>query len=266
MAEATVKDKQVTVPGPAGSLASIGVSLEEMKKDAALGGQVGMQDIAIPYVYLLQSNSPQVNPDHAKYIQGAISSMIYLTVLEKVFEGRKDGVIIVPCHYERLITEWVDRDEGGGLVRSYPHGDPIMDRARPDEKNRMKLPNGHLLIDTAYHYVLVNDPVEKIWHQAIAPMKSTHLKRSRKWNSEINTTKIPETDIKAPRFLYMYRLRTEKEQKGDNVYNVPLITKEGMCPADIYQMAKMLSKIAAESTLRRPAAEAADATADEVPF
>lgn len=268
MAEAKKEaDKQVMVPASAGALAEMGLSVDELTKDANLGGTVGMQDIAIPYLYCLQSNSPQAIEDHAKYIVGAKSSMLYLTVLEKIFEGREKGILVVPCHYERLITEWVDRDAGGGLVRSYPAGDPIMDRAKPDAKGRPVLPNGHLLIDTAYHYLLINEPGTQIWHQGICPMKSTHLKRSRRWNSEINTTKIPGTDSKAPRFLYMYRFRTEKEQKDDNVYNVPVITKEGLVAADVYHNAKALSKIAAESTLRNAAAESAQQGAeDEVPF
>jgi hypothetical protein len=143
-----------------------------------------------------------------------------------------------------------------------------MDKAKPDDKGRPRLPNGHLLIDTAYHYLLVNEPGTNKWHQAIQPMKSTHLKRSRKWNSEINTTNIPGTETRAPRFLFMYRMRTEKEQKDDNVYNVPLISKEGLVPADVYHNAKAYSMIASEASLRRPEAEsqAEKTIGDEVPF
>jgi hypothetical protein len=251
-----VKEKQLMMPGGPGTLANIGIDLKKLEKDAKLGGELGMQDIAAPYLYLLQTNSPQVNTDHEKHIEGAIASMFYLTVVEKVYDGRKEGIRIIPCHYERQITEWIDRDAGGGLVRSYPAGDTIMDRAKPDDKNRMRLPNGHLLIDTAYHYVMMEDPNTKIWHQCIMPLKSTMLKKSRRWNSEISSTKIPDTTVKAPRFLYIYRAKTMKEQKDDNVWNVPDFVKEDMVDAQLYNQAKLFSQVAAETTLRRPPAEA----------
>lgn len=255
------KDVAVKEENP---LAALGISVDELTKDSRLGGEIGIQDIAIPYLYTLQSNSPQVNPDHDKYIQGATASMFYLTVLEKVFEGREKGVMIIPCHYERLITEWVDRDEGGGLVRSYPSGDPITTRAKADDKGRLRLPNNHLLVDTAYHYIMVNEPATDKWYEAIMPMKSTHLKASRKLNNEINTTKIPGTDVKIPRFLYTWNVKTKKEQKDTNVWNVPVFAKGEMCTKDLYEKAKRFSTLAAESMLRRPEAEAK--VDDEVPF
>lgn len=247
--------QELQMPAPEGALATIGVSIEDIAKDAALGGRMTMQDIAIPYLYVLQQNSPQVNPDHDKYIQGATASMFYLTVVEEVYEGRQAGVRFVPCYYERLITEWVDRDEGGGLIRSYPAGDPIMDQAKPDDRNRMRLPNRHLLVDTAYHYVLMESPTTKIWHQCIMPCKSTFLKKSRRMNSDISTTNIPGTQTRAPRFLFTWRAKTEKEQKDDNVWNVPNFTREEMVDAKMYQMAKLFAKVAAESSLRNPAKE-----------
>lgn len=257
-------DKTVAMSPMAGALANIGVSAEDLAKDARLGGDMGMSDISIPYLALLQTNSPQVNPDHDKYIEGAIASMLYLTVVEEVYEGRKDGVLIVPCYYERQINEWVDRDEGGGLVRNYPTGDPIMDKARADDKGRMRLPNGHLLVDTAYHYLLVKSPVSNMWHQAIMPCKGTFLKKSRRLNSEISTTKVPGTDMRAPRFLYTYRLRTAKEQKDDNVWNVPDFTRADMVDQALYTAGKSYAQIAAEATLRRPSLEST--TDAEIPF
>lgn len=273
-AAAKEPEKKLMMSGGQNVLANIGVDIKQLERDAKLGGDLGMQDIAAPYLYLLQTNSPQVNPDHEKYIEGAMASMFYLTVVERVYDGRKEGIRIIPCHYERQITEWVDRDAGGGLVRSYAAGDAIMDRAKPDDKNRMRLPNGHLLIDTAYHYVMMEDPVTKIWHQCIMPLKSTMLKKSRRWNSEISSTKIPDTTLKAPRFLYIYRARTMKEQKDDNVWNVPDFVKEDMVDAQLYNQAKLFSQVAAETTLRRPPAEteheamkaSGKSIDDEVPF
>lgn len=264
-------EQEVMLKPGAGTLANIGVNLEEMRKDAKLGGELNMQDIAIPYLYLLQSNSPQAQVDHDKYIQGATASMFYLTVIERVYEGRAKGLRIVPCYYERQITEWVDRDAGGGLVRSYPWNDPIISKAKTDDKNRLRLANGHLLVETAYHYVMMQDPETMVWYDCIMPLKSTMLKKSRKFNSEISDTKIPGTQDKAPRFLYTWIIKTQKEQKDQNVWNIPIFTREELVTADVYQHAKMFSRVAEQTTLRRPAVEAEMESGkptidDEVPF
>jgi hypothetical protein len=247
------------------ALASIPMSVEEMAADANLGGKMGMADISIPYVYLLQSNSPQCNADHEKYIKGAAASMVLLTVSDKIFEGRTTGVTIVPCYYERKIMEWIDRDAGGGLIGSYPADDPIMKKATPNAKGQMVLPNGHMLMDTAYHYILIKDG--NSWVQAIMPLKSTALKASRKWNSALQTTTIPgSAGVRAPRFLYQYQLTTMKEQKDQNIWNSPVFTQGEMVTKEVYDAAKTYAKIASQNLLQRAPDTSGKGLDDELPF
>jgi hypothetical protein len=251
--------KEVALEQP-GALAPIPFSVEDMEADANLGGKVGLADIAIPYLYILQSNSPQCNPDHAKYIEDAKAGMLYLSNLEKVYDGRNAGLVIVPCYYERLVNEWLPRSVGGGLVGSHDPEAELLKSARMVEvepgKNQLQLPNGHQVIDTAYHYVLAQDPATKVWHQAIMPFKSTALKASRRMNSTINSTMIPNTDKRAPRFLFKWRLTTMKEQKDDQVWSSPKLEQLDMVTADVYNAAKSYALIAAKGILRRTAVEA----------
>lgn len=250
--------KEVALEQP-GALAPMPFSVEDMAADANLGGKVGLADIAVPYLYILQSNSPQCNPDHPKHIEGAQSGMLYLSNIEKVFDGRKEGLIIVPCYYERLVNEWMPRSSGGGLVGSHDPEAEFLKAAKYVEsegKQILTLPNGHQIIDTAYHYVLAQDPVSKVWHQAIAPFKSTALKASRRMNSTISTTNIPGTDKRAPRFLYQWRLTTVKEQKDAYVYSSPKLEQLDMVTADVYNAAKQYAMIAAKGVLRRITVEA----------
>jgi hypothetical protein len=251
--------KEVALEQP-GALAPIPFSVEDMEADANLGGKVGLADIAIPYLYILQSNSPQCNPDHAKYIEDAKAGMLYLSNLEKVYDGRNAGLVIVPCYYERLVNEWLPRSVGGGLVGSHDPEAELLKTARMVEvepgKNQLQLPNGHQIIDTAYHYVLAQDPTTKVWYQAIMPFKSTALKASRRMNSTINTTMIPNTDKRAPRFLFKWKLTTMKEQKDDQVWSSPKLEQLDMVTADVYNSAKSYALIAAKGLLRRVTAEA----------
>jgi hypothetical protein len=248
------------------ALADIPMDIADIEKDARLGGDLGMRDIAIPYLYILQLNSPQVNPDNDKYIEGASAGKFLLTVRDKVFEGRVNGVTVVPCYYERKIMEWIDRDKGGGLVGSYPAEDPIMKQAKQNERGQWILPNGHMLIDTAYHYVLVQDPETMSWTQAIMPMKSTALKISRKLNSVVATAVIPGTTKMAPRFLYKYNLTTVKEQKDTNVWSSPYFLQDSMVTKEIYDRTKAYAQIAAQNLLQRSPEAVEHVNEDSVPF
>jgi len=237
-----------------GALAEMPMSIDDLVKDEQLGGKMGLQDIAIPYMYVLQTNSPQVNPDHAKYIPEAKAGMLYLSNLEKVYDGRDAGLLIVPCYYERLVTEWTPRNAGGGLVASHDPDAEILKTARPkivDEKEMLVLPNGHQLVETAYHYMLAKLPDMGAWVQCIAPFKSTALKASRRMNSTISTTMIPNTDRKAPRFLFTWKINTIKEQKDQYVWSSPKLERMKMVSADVYAAAKAYAVIAAKGVLRR---------------
>jgi len=242
-----------------GALAPMPFSVEELVEDAGLGGKINLSDIAVPYLYVLQTNSPQVNPDHAKYVAEAKPGMIYLSNLEKVFDGRNIGMHIVPCYYERLVTEWLPRNAGGGLVASHDPEADILKTARTVEsegKSIQVLPNGHQIIETAYHYWLAQDPESKVWYQTIAPFKSTALKASRRMNSTLSTTMIPNTDKRAPRWLYKWKLTSIKEQKDDYVWSSPKLEQlSEMVTADVYRAAKDYALVSAKGLLRRVALE-----------
>ena len=53
-------------------------------KDASGFGNLDMsRDIAIPYINILQSNSPQLNPSKAEHVEGAKVGQFYNTVYKK---------------------------------------------------------------------------------------------------------------------------------------------------------------------------------------
>src|SRR5688500_7171958 len=98
-----------------------GYDLEDIMADAGAGQNMTAGDLRIPYSAVLQSNSPQVNPGHAKYSEGAQAGMFMNTATGEVFDGRKEGIVLIPCAYQRDYDEWKDRDgpEGGGFVASH---------------------------------------------------------------------------------------------------------------------------------------------------
>ena len=256
------KSKEVALgAGDSNALAELGLDVKQLEQDAQKDGKIGVTDISIPYLYVLQTNSPQCNEDSEKYISGAKPGMYYLTVLDKVFDGRNEGIELIFCYYDKNINEWIPRDDGGGLVGVHAPDSDIMSQSKPDDKGRPTLPNGHQLVETANHYCL--NKVDEKWVQCLFPMKSTALKVSRKLNSVVQTTMVPGTEIRAPRYLYRYNFKTQKEQKDSNTWSSPMMGEQvGMVTKEQYAAAKAYAEVASQGILRMAAADSAEQSDD----
>lgn len=243
-----------------------GYDMDELVQDAQQNPKMDAQDVALPFIAILQSNSPEVNPGDPTYIEGAQSSMFINTVTRDTYNGRTEGLIIVPCYYERKLVEWVDRDKGGGWVADYPVDHPIQHTTKKNDQNKVILPNGNFLVETAYQYVLFLDPESGNWSQAVIGMKSTALKKNRQLNNSIVTSKIPGTDVQAPRYLFPYLMRTVFEQKASNSWwNFEFKKMDEPVAADVYKAAKAFAQLVQAGVLQRSTtAESGTAPAEAV--
>lgn len=244
-----------------------GISMEMLQADSAKGLHgMGQGDIAIPYLYILQPLSPQIDPNVSEYVQGAIAGMLYNNVSNEAYEGKTIGVRVVSCAYERKYEEWTPRDRGGGWVRSYDIDSDILNFTKPDDKGKPRLDTGNLIVETAYHYSLLNTGDD--WVECIIPFKSTALKKNRRWNHELTTSFIPGTEIIAPRWLFPYQITTMMETKGDNRWFNFVITKlPDYVSARVYEKAKRFNTLMEQGLVRRaPEGDAAAAADAAVPF
>lgn len=230
-----------------------GIDMEDLLRDSGAGvSGMGMDDVAVPYLYILQQMSPQVDPDNDAYVEGAKPGMFYNNVNEEIYDGREEGVVVIPCAYERKYVEWVDRDSGGGYVADHDIDSGILSECTPNEKGIPVLKNGHLIVETAYHYVYMKNPLTGIWEEIIIPMKSTMLKKSRRWNKTLMATLIPGTSNQAPRWLYPYRLKTVKETKNNNTWsNYDIERLPEMVTADQYRACKAFAELFSKGLVTR---------------
>jgi len=142
--------------------------------------EVKTEDLAIPFLRVLADVSPQVKKRDGAYVEGAEAGMIFNTVLNEVYEAEKDGIFVIPCHYNRRYVEWRGREEGGGYVGSYTPDDPIVKTVTRSEQGQDLLPNGNQLTNTAQFFVLMLHP-ELGPQKSLMTMASTQLKKGRKW-------------------------------------------------------------------------------------
>jgi len=175
------------------------------------------EDLAIPFLRILDSSSPQCSKRNGAYVDGAEGGMIFNTVLNEVYDGEK-GMLFVPAHYNRRFVEWVPRDEGGGYVASYHRNDPIVGTVERDEKGQDVLPNGNTLSNTAQYFGFLLHPDHGPL-QALITMNSTQLKKSKKWNSQMQsfTAKGANGQFTLPMMSQVYHLTTvpESNDKGE---------------------------------------------------
>jgi hypothetical protein len=184
------------------------VAIANFEADSGKGlGNLGQEDLALPFLKILGQLSPEVNKQHGKYVQGAEPGMIYNTVTGEVHDGVK-GLNVIPCHYKLEYVEWKDRGEGSGApVAVHPSSSDIMTRTTRDGGYKDRLPNGNYIERTACHFVIVGG---KAPCTALISMKSTQLKISRKWNSMMAGIRLKgKNGLFTPAsFSHIYQLKT----------------------------------------------------------
>lgn len=181
----------------------------DFEADAASGFE-GMQqdDFALPFLRLLTTTSPEVSEN-----ENARPGMILNSVSGQLYDGKK-GITVIPCAYVRQYIEWAPRGSGSGApIQIYPATSDILSRThREPGDNKDYLDNGNYIENTANHYVmLIND--DGMPEPALIVMKSTQLKKSRKWNSMMQTVKLMGKNGPFTPAMYsqMYRLTTQAE-------------------------------------------------------
>jgi hypothetical protein len=179
---------------------------------------LGQEDLALPFLKVLSGNAPELD-EHETARKGDI----YNTVTGVAYKG-KEGVKVIPCAYQRRFIQWAKRGEGsGGPTNIYEPGDTLPNTERDsdkygDNKDYLTDGSGEYLEETHQHFVLlVND--DGAVETALIAMKSTQLKKSRKWNSMMMSRSVQGTNgpFTPPRWSHIYHMKTisEGNSKGD---------------------------------------------------
>jgi len=215
--------------------------MDMFAEDANAGLEdIGAEDMAIPFLKILSQLSPEIQKRDGKYIDGAEAGMILNNVSGEVFEG-EEGILVVPVAYKREYIEWRPKDQGGGIVAFHDSNSEAVRSAVKGDKGRDVMPNGNELQNTAQHYVLLLKE-DGGYEQAVISMKSTQLKKSRRWNSMMMGLKMkrPDGSMFTPAcYSHSYHLTTVPESNDQGAWNGWKISNSGpLRDPEVYAAAK----------------------------
>jgi|TARA_R110000787_G_scaffold147341_1_gene261058 hypothetical protein len=237
--------------GKATNVVAFDASMFEQDANKGLGN-LGMDDLAIPFLRILSDTSPQIKKRDPLYIEGAESGMIYNTLTKEIYDGEM-GARVIPCAYQRQYIEWTDRGEGSGApVNIYPAESDIISKTTRDDQRKDRLPNGNYIEDTANHYCLVIG-ADGTSSQVLVAMKSTQRKKSKRWNSLMLGLKMKGANgqFTPPSYSHVYNLKTVAESNNLGNWFGWDITRVGPVEeVDMYQAAKTFADSVAKGEVK----------------
>jgi hypothetical protein len=206
--------------------------------DAGRGMEnMGQEDLALPFLKVLSGNDPVLDENET-----ARKGDIYNTVTGAIFKG-KDGVRVIPCAYQRRFIQWAPRGSGTGApvaIYEPQDGRPRTERSPEDNKDYVVDSNGEYIEETHQHFVvLINE--DGSYETALIAMKSTQLKKSRKWNSMMASRSMRGLNgpFTPPRFSHIYHLKTIQEENSKGSWHGWEMSVEGpIQDVLLYQRAK----------------------------
>ena len=210
--------------------------------DAGSGVEnLGQDDVALPFLKVLSGNDPVLDEN-----EEARKGDIYNTVTGMLTKG-KEGIRVVPCAYQRRFIQWAPRGSGSGApVAIYEPNDerPKTERSSDDNKDYVVGGNGEYIEETHQHFVIVlNDDGSA--ETALIAMKSTQLKKSRKWNSMMASRQMQGKNgpFTPPRFSHVYHLKTIQEENSKGSWHGWEMSLDGpITDAALYARAKQFAE------------------------
>lgn len=217
--------------------------LEDMVLDAGEGAAFSADEMQIPFVRLLQALSPQLNKKKAEYIDGASSGDAFNNVTGQYWDGEQ-GLTVIPCYQTTKYLEFTPREMGGGFRGEINPNNPVLQQTTRSGSKEI-LPNGNELVKSDQHFCLIVDE-DGGFQPAVIDMKSTQLKVSRRWKTQIAMQKVTLPDgrkVTPPVFATMWKLRSVEESNDQGSWSNWAVEKVGLVEdRDLYQEARTFRK------------------------
>lgn len=242
---------------------SLALPMEDLLADAGSGlEEVGAEDIAVPYISILQGQSKLLkDPD----FDGRQGQFVH-TITRECFDGQK-GIDVIPCHFRRFWREITKDAQNPKFIAEHPANWPLARDATFDsELRRHVCHDGTHANQVMRFYVLLVSPVTKP-QPACLTFKGSQIKVAKSWNSmlSVQTWKLPvtgpdgkteEREVQAPTFASLWNLSTTAQSNDDGDWYGYRLTSRGMldpiaveADAQVYMQARDFHQMVAEGNV-----------------
>lgn len=176
---------------------------------------IDRSEMMIPFLRILQSNSPQVLPPEQGGLAGARSGMLLNVATGELWDGAR-GLAFYPVERDHNYVKYTPRDAGGGfqgieakdseLVLSLTKGKPTF--------GKLTLPDGNEMVETFYLYG-VAVPEGGFPQRVMVGFASTQIKRYKAMLMRAAGLVYPGPngrEIRPPLWAHRWRLRSVPDQ------------------------------------------------------
>lgn len=163
---------------------------------------VGIKDIILPRVDVLQALSPQLKKSDPAFIPGAEQGTFFNTLSRQIYGAE---ITFIPVVFRREWLVWGDRNSGGGFNGSYNTEAEGQAKVLELQGNGVSAD----VVETHVHFVLIV-AADGTTEEAVFSWSRSKIKASRKLNSLVHMTG-------SDRFAGSYKLRAIEVSgaKGD---------------------------------------------------
>ena len=181
---------------------------------------VTQDDVAMPYLSVLQALSPQIEE-----VDGAKAGMLYNSITQELY----DEVNVLNLHFKRQYSIFKKRDLGGGYEGAHPSREAALAHLKDVVQAS---PADYDIQETHTHILLLLDDAGQPVQPVIMNLSGTKVRVSKQWNADISVKHKG-----ADRFASVWKLSTRKQSNSKGSWYNLVVDHVGWAPEDLYTQA-----------------------------
>jgi hypothetical protein len=221
--------------------------LDKMAADAGRGVSQKAEDQLLPILYVLQTNSPQVNKRGSDYVEGAEAGHFFLRGALVPIRDGVIGVEAIPCAMDHVFIEWFPGRQGF-VARHAEQPADVESRMVQDvdgpRRSLVRSTNNNIVQDTREFFLLIDG------RPYVFPCYGTRHTFARRWQSHFNQYRHPQTGGLLPSFARKYLLTTVPMSNGQGQWYGIKFDDLGWVSEAEYSAARALYEIVARGAQR----------------
>ena len=169
--------------------------MDAMFEEEGAGVNFDVSEMEIPYVRLAHPMSEAMQKAKPAFIKELRAGEIYNTITKQIWDPEK-GITVIPVHQE---TIYAFKTDAGGYERynlSDPKLQPLLKRVKRDGAKEWVMDaggnvEGELVKSDNFYCMILNE--DGTTQKAVIDFRSTGLKVSRRWKTQIAMQKAPDS-------------------------------------------------------------------------